>query len=116
MRQYRGWSNGFFAEQLVLAEERADSAVWEQRMLYYRGRVQGVGFRYTTQGIAARFHLTGYVQNLADGRVLLVAEGSPQELDRFVQSVESALEHYISGVECSVHAATRQFDGFRIQR
>ena len=43
--------------------------------VYFTGHVQGVGFRWTTEGIARRFEVTGQVMNLADGRVHLEAEG-----------------------------------------
>jgi len=43
-----------------------------------RGRVQGVGFRYFTQRVAAELGLGGYVRNLDDGRVEVYAVG-PQE-------------------------------------
>ena len=43
--------------------------------VHYTGHVQGVGFRYTTTTIAGKHNVAGYVQNLPDGRVRLVAEG-----------------------------------------
>ena len=46
-----------------------------------RGRVQGVGFRASTQARAARLGLTGYVRNQIDGSVELVAEGPRGVLD-----------------------------------
>jgi acylphosphatase len=46
------------------------------------GLVQGVGFRYSTLRLAARLGLTGYVMNLPDGSVEVVAEGDPARLDQ----------------------------------
>ena len=43
--------------------------------VYYEGRVQGVGFRFTSEYVAQQLKLTGWVKNLPDGRVELVAEG-----------------------------------------
>ena len=40
--------------------------------VFYSGRVQGVGFRYTAREIACGYELTGYVRNLDDGRVELI--------------------------------------------
>ncbi len=40
------------------------------------GRVQGVGFRYATMVEAEALHLSGWVRNLPDGRVEVVAEGT----------------------------------------
>lgn len=45
------------------------------------GRVQGVGFRYSTIAQARRFKVTGYVKNLSDGSVEVVAEGEKQDID-----------------------------------
>lgn len=47
----------------------------ERREVRYRGRVQGVGFRYTARSIAQSYAVTGYVKNVADGSVELVVEG-----------------------------------------
>ena len=46
-----------------------------------RGRVQGVGFRYFTQREAAALEVTGWVRNLADGRVEVFGQGNPGALD-----------------------------------
>ena len=48
-----------------------------RRHCYFSGRVQGVGFRYTSRNIAINYDVTGFVRNLPDGRVELVAEGPP---------------------------------------
>ncbi|POR00971.1 hypothetical protein AU468_08860 [Alkalispirochaeta sphaeroplastigenens] len=45
-----------------------------------RGRVQGVGFRYSTHRVAVRHGLTGWVMNNPDGSVQVYAEGSPEAL------------------------------------
>ena len=65
---------------------------FERREVYFSGGVQGVGFRYTTERLAARFDVRGFVQNLGDGRVLLVVEGRPEEIDRFVAAVHRAMD------------------------
>jgi len=77
--------------------------------------VQGVGFRYTTRRIAARFAVTGYVQNLPDGRVRVVAEGAPEELDRFVAAIAERLGHYVDEVKTAVEPAENAYRGFDIR-
>jgi acylphosphatase len=50
------------------------------RRYFIRGRVQGVGFRYFVQREAVRLGLRGWVRNLDDGRVEVLAEGSTAQL------------------------------------
>ncbi len=86
-----------------------------RRTVLYSGRVQGVGFRYTTQRVAARFAVTGWVRNLADGRVELVVEGEPAELDRFSTALDEAMAGYIRGREVRDGPATGEFADFGIR-
>ena len=51
-----------------------------QMNCWFEGHVQGVGFRYQTVGVAKGFDVTGYVQNMVDGRVHLYAEGEESEV------------------------------------
>jgi acylphosphatase len=52
-----------------------------------RGHVQGVGFRWFVQRLAARLELTGWVANTPDGAVRLVAEGTQEDLDELLVAV-----------------------------
>ena len=52
------------------------------RTLMISGRVQGVGFRYFTRDVATREGLTGWVCNLADGRVQAYLEGEAEAVTR----------------------------------
>jgi acylphosphatase len=68
------------------------------RHVFYTGRVQGVGFRYATKQLAKGFDVTGWVRNLADGRVeLLVQAHSSQEVSDFLTELEenSAVAYHI---------------------
>jgi acylphosphatase len=58
------------------------------RRFVVSGRVQGVGFRYFTEDRAVREGLHGYVRNLPDGRVEIVAEGEADALERFERAVQ----------------------------
>ena len=51
------------------------------------GRVHGVGFRYYTYRQALQYELTGYVRNVADGTVEILAEGPPEALAHFLSAV-----------------------------
>lgn len=64
--------------------------------VHFAGRVQGVGFRATTRHLAAAFAVSGYVQNLADGRVRLVAEGRKSELDGLLKAIHERLGSHVT--------------------
>jgi acylphosphatase len=51
------------------------------------GRVQGVGFRYFIQAAAARAAVCGWVTNLPDGCVAIVAEGAAEALEQFERDI-----------------------------
>lgn len=83
--------------------------------IFYSGKVQGVGFRYTTKSVATGYEVTGMVRNLPDGRVELIAEGARDELEGFQQGIrESGLGHFISGEEVAWEEAEGRFRGFEI--
>jgi acylphosphatase len=63
----------------------------------YAGRVQGVGFRYTARQVASGFPVTGYVRNLSNGDVELVAEGESTAVTAFLNAVAERMRGYISG-------------------
>jgi acylphosphatase len=87
----------------------------ERRTIYFDGRVQGVGFRFTTRAIALRYDVRGFVRNLADGRVLLVVEGRGAELDAFVGDVEAEMARYIRGRQTTVAPASGEFAVFSVR-
>jgi acylphosphatase len=66
------------------------------KRVHYQGRVQGVGFRYTAQRLATGFRITGYVKNLPDGIVELLAEGEPDQVDGLLAAVADRMQDYIS--------------------
>lgn len=86
-----------------------------RRQVTYSGHVQGVGFRYTTQTIAQRYDVTGYVRNLPDGRVKLVAEGSAAELNRFLAELAEQMSGNIRSVDCDRRPAMGEFADFAIR-
>ena len=84
---------------------------------YFSGRVQGVGFRYTSVAIAERFpEMAGFVRNLADGRVEVVAEGPEEQASAFIAAVNNAMAPYIRSVDKRGVPATGEFSEFTIAR
>lgn len=68
-----------------------------RKRIYFSGRVQGVGFRYTAKMKADSLGLTGYVMNLSDGRVLMEAQGESVLIDKLVASMNT--DSYIQVTE-----------------
>lgn len=82
----------------------------------FSGTVQGVGFRFTTKNLAKHFPVTGYVKNLDNGQVEVVAEGQEADLRVFLKHIrESDLATYIRNVKTEWLPATGQYRCFDIK-
>jgi acylphosphatase len=84
-------------------------------IVHFTGRVQGVGFRFQTLQVAREFEVAGFVRNLADGRVLLEAEGARAEVDAFVAAVEERMAGHVRKTERVPGRRVPQFSGFTIR-
>ena len=85
--------------------------------LVVRGRVQGVGFRWATQEEAQRLGLTGWVRNLADGAVEVVAEGSRPDLEALAGWCRAGPRFaQVRGVDILWEEALGEFVDFSIER
>jgi acylphosphatase len=71
------------------------------KKVIYSGRVQGVGFRYTARQAAAGYDVGGYVRNLGNGDVELVAEGEAGAVASFLEAVADQMRGYIQGAVVS---------------
>ncbi len=87
----------------------------ERREIYFTGRVQGVGFRYTARDIAADFAVAGFVRNLDDGRVHLIAEGESAEIDAFLARLATRMQPNIRHVDQRMSESTGEFTAFEIR-
>lgn len=65
------------------------------RRVVYSGRVQGVGFRATTCSLASGYPVSGYVKNLPDGAVELVASGDSAEVAQFLDAIRREFDSKI---------------------
>ena len=83
--------------------------------VFFSGRVQGVGFRYTTLQVAKEFEVAGFVANLTDGRVQLEAEGTTKEVESFVKAVGERMHGYIRKIERKTSRRAPEFKGFYIK-
>lgn len=101
-----------------LAQDARATIMSRRRMhIFYAGRVQGVGFRYTVKTVAAGFDVNGTVRNLPDGRVELMAEGDSAELKAFQQAIrDEGLAGLIRDEQVEWCDAQGGLRGFEISR
>jgi acylphosphatase len=78
--------------------------------------VQGVGFRYTAHQLAQRHGVTGFVRNLHDGRVELIAEGTAEQLAALLHDIAEAMAGYIENAAIQSLPASGKYSDFRITR
>jgi len=87
-----------------------------RRTTHFSGTVQGVGFRFTARAAARRYPaLRGYVKNLPDGRVELVAEADDADIDRLVADIQQHMEGYVKKTTGFDSPATGEFKDFSIR-
>ena len=80
------------------------------------GRVQGVFFRSETQDEARRNNVTGWVQNLPDGRVEAAFEGEKANVDRLIEFCRRGPpEARVTNIEVSWEETTGEFKNFVIR-
>ncbi|MEP6821146.1 MAG: acylphosphatase [Chthoniobacterales bacterium] len=86
------------------------------KQIVYTGHVQGVGFRYSVKQIAKGFSVTGWVGNLADGRVELQIAGEADEVSAFLKAINgSELRGHIRETTETTLTTTPSFRGFEIR-
>ena len=83
---------------------------------FYSGRVQGVGFRVTAEETAEQHGVAGWVRNLKDGRVEIVAEADEAALERFLDAIQcGAMKRFIERIELTWGSASDAFTQFEIR-
>jgi len=83
--------------------------------IIYSGQVQGVGFRFTTSAIAKEFGIKGWVKNLPDGDVEVVAEGEEKILNKFIEEVKRQMNYATFKESINWMAASGGLNGFEIR-
>lgn len=101
-----------------MSESSAPEAKTVRRRLTaaFQGHVQGVGFRFTTVEIARAYPITGYVQNMMDESVRVVAEGTEEELLAFLDALrKSHVFRYVREESIAWSPPGGEFDAFTIR-
>ncbi len=84
-------------------------------VVYYSGRVQGVGFRYAVCRLSGGFDVKGFVRNLPDGRVQLIAEGRIAQLDLFLESIQAQMSDNILAKHLDRQEPRGEFSDFQLR-
>ncbi len=80
------------------------------------GRVQMVGFRYHTRRKASELHLTGWVKNLPDGRVEVLAEGNKDHIQSLVAWLHHGPSHAsVTKLDYNTEETPQEFTHFSIR-
>jgi acylphosphatase len=74
-----------------------------------KGKVQGVNYRNNAQATAHKFHLTGFVMNTHEGHVLINAEGTEENIQKFIEWCNTGPR--LAEVT-EVHAEEQEVQGF----
>lgn len=85
-----------------------------RRHVYYSGRVQGVGFRFTAQRLARQLAVTGWVRNLPDGRVEMIVESERLAVDTYLARLAEVMGRNIESIQQNEEPASGGFQEFKI--
>jgi len=87
----------------------------KQAHVFYSGRVQGVGFRFTAEDIAGDLGINGWVKNLRDGRVEIVAEAEEGLILQFMTRLNQYFSNYIRDQDIQWQEAKGELQDFKVR-
>ncbi|MBU1120796.1 acylphosphatase [Candidatus Micrarchaeota archaeon] len=83
--------------------------------LMVTGVVQGVGFRFAVRNLADSIRVNGFVRNVSDGRVEIVAEGREEVLKRMIEEIRNFNFTHVKKVEEKWEETKNEFNEFEIR-
>jgi len=86
----------------------------KQTHIYFSGTVQGVGFRYTSQHLAQKMNLGGWVRNLSDGRVEMLVQGNQESIDMFLKQIQADFKTCLRTYEINYESVNEKHNDFII--
>jgi acylphosphatase len=78
------------------------------------GCVQGVGFRFTVHRMANRHQITGFVRNLPDGTVEMLAQGPARDIDDCIEDIKDYFGDYLRETKIQEIPPDPKYSDFKI--
>lgn len=83
--------------------------------LFFKGSVQGVGFRWTARNLAQKYSVNGWVKNLPDGRVELKAQADEKQVRGYINALKEEMSGYIRDKDISWQEPQKKYNEFSIR-
>ncbi len=83
--------------------------------IVFKGKVQGVGFRFTTQRLAEKYNLCGFVRNMFSGDVEVEIEGGQSVIENFLKELTQRMKFYVTDSEILWDKGRGKFGKFEIK-
>lgn len=87
----------------------------KQVHVFYSGGVQGIGFRFTARDIAVKLGICGWIKNLCNDGVEIIAEADEETLKTFLESIKEYFSDYIANTEIEWKEPAMEFKDFKIR-
>ena len=84
------------------------------KKVIFEGRVQGVGFRFTTFNIANRYDVTGYVCNTPDGMVEMQVQGPQEQIQNLIDDIKGYFKSNITNIKTEQASWDDSYKDFKI--
>ena len=81
----------------------------------FKGRVQGVGFRFTARQLASMHGLKGFVRNEPDGSVLLKLSGHREAIQDMLSDLKTRMSGYIESTDYNELSDEADYNGFEVR-
>ncbi len=84
--------------------------------IFVTGRVQGVFFRQSTRVMAIKNNVNGWIRNLDDGRVEIVAQGKERDIDNLTNWCRTGpANSRVDEFELKIESITEEFENFEVR-
>jgi acylphosphatase len=87
----------------------------KQAHIIFKGHIQGVFFRATAQNFARQYSILGWVKNLSNGEVELVAQAEKKEIQLFLNALQKYYSYHIHNIVITWSTASNLYPDFSIQ-